>query len=475
MDNYGRMTWLVIIFWVLFCSFTLNYNGPFFDEGIYITAGIRTLEGYGYSDNYLTWFGGSLIWPVLSALAYRVAALMGARMLVVIIGAVVLAALARAAHNLFGREAAFWTTLAFALNGAWLSMARLAVYDTLALAGIAVSFWAVTELKRRDHRGWLVVAAIAFTVGMFTKYPMGLMLFPLLGVLYFLRRERFLLDVGIFGVVSTAITLAFFLPLREQLAALPSWRLQNSPEFGVSLQVIALAIFYLSAAPFALAVIGWVFAEKRRGLASVLLPSMSIWPLYHLLLGDPVGTNKHVVFGFLFAYPLVGLTLHTLWGGRRFQGVMRRVGAVIIILALVGLGWTQVWQSDWSWPDVRPAADYLVRHVEAGDRLLINESWPFTLYLYTQSPIDSPWAVFDAYRITHEDVEASLCEFDWLVTSQGSYAWPASIAERLEQCPGFRETFTTFSTVVGLANSLEYVSYPVRITVYRNDAEGGIQ
>ena len=43
MKSCNRMTWLIVGLWLLFCLFTLNYNGPFFDEGIYITAGQRTL------------------------------------------------------------------------------------------------------------------------------------------------------------------------------------------------------------------------------------------------------------------------------------------------------------------------------------------------------------------------------------------------------------------------------------------------
>ncbi|NIV38315.1 MAG: hypothetical protein GWN58_55520, partial [Anaerolineae bacterium] len=63
MSNYQRGTLLVLGLWFLFCLATLDYNGPFFDEGIYATAGQRTLEGHGYTDGYLRWFYGTLLWP----------------------------------------------------------------------------------------------------------------------------------------------------------------------------------------------------------------------------------------------------------------------------------------------------------------------------------------------------------------------------------------------------------------------------
>jgi len=150
-DIYTRATWLIVAIWFLLCMATLNYNGAFFDEGIYVTGGLRTLEGHGLSDRYLSWFGGSLFWPVLAGVGYELGGIVGARAVVVLVGLVALGAVARAASNLFDSRAGFWAALAFAVNGAFFAMARLAVYDALALAGIAISFWAVTELARKDH------------------------------------------------------------------------------------------------------------------------------------------------------------------------------------------------------------------------------------------------------------------------------------------------------------------------------------
>ncbi len=56
-------------------------TGPFLDESIYIVAGRRTLEGHAQADAYLTWFAGSLIWPILAGAANALAGLEGARLL----------------------------------------------------------------------------------------------------------------------------------------------------------------------------------------------------------------------------------------------------------------------------------------------------------------------------------------------------------------------------------------------------------
>ena len=108
MNHHRWTTWLIVGIWVLFCLATLNYNGPFFDEAIYVTAGLRTFEGHGFSDGYLGWFTGlHLIWPVLAATGYKIAGLMGTRTVAVILATVGFIAIVQAAKNLFGQKAGF--------------------------------------------------------------------------------------------------------------------------------------------------------------------------------------------------------------------------------------------------------------------------------------------------------------------------------------------------------------------------------
>jgi hypothetical protein len=120
---------------------------------------------------------------------------------------------------------------------------------------------------------------------------------------------------------------------------------------------------------------------------------------------------------------------------------------------------------------VRPAAAYLVTHVKPGDELLINESWPYTMYLYTQGLIGSPWDVYDGYRLSHGELGHDLCDVAWFVDSQGSFEWPDGVAESVQTCGTFEPVFSTTSPVTGLSNDLGFVSYPVEVTVWRNRGE----
>ena len=492
--NVRTLTWAVVAVWSLVCLVTLDYNGPFMDEGIYVTAGQRALEGHGLDDGYLGWFAGSLLWPMLAGLGHRVGGLLGARAVALALATLAFCALVLASRNLYGERAALWTALAFAASGPVMAVARMAVYDASALAGIAVSLYAVTELARSDHRGWAVAAALAFCWAVFSKYPTALMLLPLVGVWAALRGRKTGMDLGLFGFSGLAVALAFFLPLREQVAAFIAYRLVHSPATGVTRSMIAVDMARLSAAPLLLAAGGWAAggwraasgwwaAGGRRGLATVLLSAMWLWPAYHLVLGDPVSSNKHLVLGFLFGYPLVGLALARSWAGMGARGAevrgwarwAGRAVAAAWVLALVAVGAGQARRLSVAWPDARPVAAYLVDQVQPGQQLLINESWPYTMYLYEQGRVRTPWDVYDVYRIEHGQSEVDLCEYDWFVDSRGAYRWPPSIVFDVHRCGVFEPVLRAESTVVSMGTDLNYVRYPVRVVVWKNVASVGAE
>jgi 4-amino-4-deoxy-L-arabinose transferase-like glycosyltransferase len=470
LKRYRYATWALIAIWFLFNGLTLGYNGPFFDEGIYLTAGQRVWERHGYSDGYLRWFAGSLLWPTLVGGEVRAGGLEGARAIALSLSAVTLLALCGITRNLFGDRAALWATLAFALSGPFMALARMAVYDALALAGIATSLWAITQLAKRGNRAWLVVAAAAYTVGMFAKYPAALMLFPLMGVLVVLRRGQAITDVALFGFLSLALALAFYLPVRDDVAYFIRYRLTHSPSSRASIGMIAVELSRLSALPLLLAISGWLVARRARAVATVLLLSLLLWPAYHLVLKDSVSSTKHLAYGFLFAYPLAGLAIGTVLEANRPWALTRRaaVAGLMIVVAVAGI--VQRDRLGHAWPDARPAAAYLVDRVQPGEKLLINESWPYTMYLYRAGRIESPWDVFDVYRITHGESEITLCQYDWFVDSQWAYAWPDAIANAVHRCGTFEQVYVAGSTVVNMGTDLNYIRYPVSVQVWHNVA-----
>jgi hypothetical protein len=64
-----------------------------------------------------------------------------------------------------------------------------------------------------------------------------------------------------------------------------------------------------------------------------------------------------------------------------------------------------------------------------------------------------------------------VCEYDWFVDSRGSFAWPEDVIERVEECGTFEEVFSDTNQVINLGADLTYVSYPVKVVVWKNTSE----
>jgi hypothetical protein len=93
------------------------------------------------------------------------------------------------------------------------------------------------------------------------------------------------------------------------------------------------------------------------------------------------------------------------------------------------------------------------------------------MILYTAGRIDSPWDVYDAYRITHGEETPDLCAYDWVVDVQGAYAWPADVREELEACETYRPFYRHTSMIINLGADFTYVRYPVETVVWIHDTE----
>jgi hypothetical protein len=442
-------------------------NGPTLDEGIYLTAGRRTLDGSGIADGYLSWFAGSLLWPVVAGLSDHVAGLAGARVAAAVFIAIGLAATWRAAVVLFGRKAGFFTALAALTTGPVIAIGHLAVVDAPAVAGLGIAFWATTELVQRDHRVWLVTAALAYAFAVLAKYPVAACGLPLLLLIAVLRRRRAAMDIVIFGAVASAILVTFFLSQRGQLGYFVGWRAENNPTFGVTRPMVAVSQAWNAGLPLLLATAG-LLACRRKAVGAILLLGALLFPLYHLGTGSPVGDSKHVVFGCVFTLPLIGLLF-----SRIARGQFGITVAACLVVAMGALGFVQAQRLDGSWMDVGPATDYLAEHARPGDKFLIDNAWPFTRRLYAERKVSSPWAVYDVYRMQHGQNDTPICRFDWFVAAQGAGTWPRRIVRAVRACGTFRRVLLRREPVIALGRDLNFVSWEAGVEIFRNTARSG--
>jgi hypothetical protein len=447
-----------------FCFATLT--GPFLDEGIYVTAGLRTLQGHWVADNYAGWFSGSMLWPVIAALGWKLAGLAGARAAAAVCVTAGLAGMLGATGNLFGARARAGAALLAVTSGPVLALGHLAVYDTAAVAAGGGAFWAVSEFLRRDDRAWLVAAAALYAVAGLSKYPVLFFLAsPLALLIVAMRGRRAIFDLSLFALVAGAILLVYFMSDRAQLVSFESFRTEANPSFGVSTAQIAYSQVYYTIAPLLLALSGAILLRGHRRIALALLSGVVAAPLYHLGTGNPSGDQKHVVFGLLFVLPLAGVALERVFAARR-----ARLPAALLLSGLLVFGLAQATRIDESWPDLRQSAAVLSARVHRGERLLINSTWVEVAYLYDRGRIDSPYDAYDAYRVAHLARPVDVCDFQWFVTVPGGEAWPAAITAQMRRCGSFRRIYAASATLTNLGSDLRFVTYREPIEIWQNQA-----
>jgi len=445
-------------------------RGWFIDEGIYISAGLRTLDGEGWGDGFLSWLSGSLLWPFLVGAAWEVAGLEGARILSALCLTIGVLASAATARTLFGPRTQFWTAVGVGTAGPVIALGHLAVYDALAVGACAVALWCVVRLGRADNRAWLVPAAFAGLAAFLAKYPSALFAGPtLIAVLALLRGRKAVVDLLIVLFIVVPLPLALFIEQRGLFEVLFTSNVAlSSEDFGVDRPMLTFAQVYLTAIPLTLALAGLALAARTRR-TSVLLGAALVAPLiitfaYHQIAGNAVSDQKHVVFGLLLAGPLMGVTLEA-----ATRSPLRLALAVPALVAVVAYSETQVRRFDSAWVDPRPTAAMLSRAAQPGDTFLINNSWPYILQLYADGRIRTPWVVYDVFRVQNGQAEAPLCSFDWFVDVPGGSDWPAEVWRAIESCGTFRRVFRSSGTATGLGEDLRFITYTDYATVWRNE------
>lgn len=465
--SWRPSTWVIVGLLVAFSLGEVVWaatsgNGPFLDEGIYITGGVRTLEGHGVSDGYPGWFAGSLLWPALAGAGFKVGGLLGARALAALLLTAALACSARAARNLFGGGAAVWATVALMASGPTLALGHLAVYDVVAALGLSACLACLSELHRVDHRRWVVLAALSFVLAVLGKYPAAFLLPVLVLALVQLRRRTWRTDLTLFGLTVAGALLAYALPLRPQLAFFLRWRLINNPSFGATAGTVGLEAGLYGGGFVLLAVLGVLTLRRGRPLGATLALAVVVFPAYHLLTVNSVSANKHLVLGALVAAPVLG-------GGLSRLAARGRAGlaaALLLAVGLSGLAGVQARWLDQTWSDQRPVAAYLAEHVRPGQRLLVSSAWQLLPTLYGSTVTDLG-QVTDAYTLRTSGSPPDPCGFDWIVDSTNDSSLPASAMARVQQCGTFRRVFSSTSQLRNLAPSLSYVHYDSDTIVYQ--------
>ncbi len=438
---------IVLLGLILFLRVTnILYNTLFVDEAIYVTGGRDILAGI--TDRHiLSWFGGSVIYPVLSALAANLAGVTGTRLVSALLTVVASFFVYLTARRLFNRQAALWSLFIFGLTGGSISLGQFAVYDALMLPFIAISLLCLITATRRERRAawaYLILAALAFSVSALAKYT-AIFYLPALGLtaaaLYVIqRRWRGIVPLIVFFLIPVLIILGAYIVVYYQdviqvfatqqgfQAAPPLAVAQNiSEEIGVPVLAasLGLAALILSAwrgltsnSTTIVATLSHQFLSKHKGklvlvsgAALILFATYLSLPLYQIVTSNIRSVWKNAYASLLFLAPLAGYLMAAII--ERVQRLQRsRLIAALVVTALI-VSWISYdldrnWGFQNSWPNVSGAIDYLRQHgLSKNSHVLAEAGAVYEYYFYSDFGIDGRQIWTDTWYMDYKGLQGT--------------------------------------------------------------------
>lgn len=461
---------IVLLFAVLQTIYILQqFNSPSDTEAHSAIAGLRTFDGHGWNDGYLRVLPGSLLWPVLSGGAFDLWGMSGPRMVALVLVVTGFAALLSATRWLFGAKATVFTALALALSAPFWVAGHLGSMEALALAAACIAVWAIVQLARYDHRGWLLLATAMVSVAMLTHYRSVLLLIPASLLLAALRHRRAPIDIGLMWLLAGLALVIYFDVFSTQIVDV------LSPEkvFGLSVGMgsfdsanVARAIVILwGGVPLAIGGFAWYRNVPLRPVIAAFVAGPAIWVTLWIFSARAGATLVHLdlAFGTILLYPVVGLALSQVdWDRAR----LLVLGAVTLGLLLLSAQQTNAF--DQGWPDTSETVATLVGSMQPGDQVLSNERWPYVLELYAADRIEAPDDVLDETLLFERDVVFDVCSFSWFVDSQSFDPWSALVMTGVQACGTFEQVIAVSSQVSSLTDDLRARSDTVQTIVRHN-------
>ncbi len=420
---------LVVLLGVIFFLRITNilYNTLFVDEAIYVAGGRDLLAGL--TDRHvLAWFGGSFVYPILSALAANLAGAVGIRMLSALLTSAAAVFVYFTTRRLFTRQVALWALLVFGLAGGSISLGQFAVYDALMLPLLAITLFCLitaAQIGRRATWAYLALGALAFVAAGLAKYT-AIFYLPALcltaAAVYALqRRWRGILRLCIFFVLPVMVMLGAYVLIYYQdvvqvftgqqgfQAAPPLVVAQNvSEEIGVAVLMAFLglaAVIFVSwratqadPAIIITALSGYLRPKSKRRLALVVIGALLLFatylslPLYQVVTSNIRSVWKAAYASLIFLAPLSGFLLAYVIGWIRSQNRARLAAALlatVLIVSWVSYDLDRNWGFQNSWPNVGGAVDYLRQHGLTKDSHVLAEAGAiYEYYFYPDFGLD---------------------------------------------------------------------------------------
>jgi Dolichyl-phosphate-mannose-protein mannosyltransferase len=382
----------------------IRADTAFQDEALYLWAGhlewASLLHG-GALPQFPAFFSGApVIYPPLAALVDGVGGLDGARLLSLAFMLGATALLYATTGRLFGKWAAFFASVLFAVISPTLHLGSFATYDAMALFLVALASWLVVQAgDRADATLWMAGAGVTLAVANLTLYPSALFdpVVILLALVVAFPRPGGRLAVSraltLLAIAAVLVTAALLLGGSRYWHGVQVTTVTRAPAQDSVLTVFGNSLAwtgFIAVIAVCGAVAGWIShpGSARAWLLTLLAAAIVLVPAEQAGLHSLASLNKHGDQGAWFAAIAAGYALErfiTAAPAGRMR-VITAVGCVVALCYPATLGAQQSRAFATQWPNSTAIVDILRPLVNnSSGRLLVEDPSIAEYYLRTGS------------------------------------------------------------------------------------------
>lgn len=439
---------IVLYFCFALLSVFLLQQGPSGDEGIYILAGLELLNGA--PDSYSSWHNGSpYIWPILAGSIFSVSNLFILRLFTSLLGCLILWFTFQINRSFHSYERSVNAVILICTFGSFFSLIQLAAYDILGLFFFAASLYFIL---RKTYFS-TCFAGVLFGFSVLTKYAF-IIFSPavLLFVLFAIPKQR-AISASLFVLATTAIVLTHNLIVFSDIVPISYQSYEAIGSIYNSLYSIGISIFTLFPL-FVYAVLYRKEVSLNTSWKFLFWFGLLIWPIFHIVTGNPVSANKHLMYALVFSSPLLVFL---------FEKAVDplNVRSALLILTLFGIQFFVIFQS---WLNLQPANEYLETKVVESSKIISNAgTYRSSFYLFDKMPNVSNQLV--NFHSLSEEERANPDEYDFILWK---YVTDSSLTTWLKnQKEDFEEVYSYTDWFIGAEDHLPYGVHNIKVSIFR--------
>lgn len=373
----------------------LNYNSAFNDEGIYIVIGRMGLFAHDWwSYGAKLWMAGlPYVYPPLSALAYELGGLSGARLLNVIFGVLLVEEVYRFTKllHLYDKKvneiAALIAAFLAAFSGIGIFLSKFATYDMPSFLLFMIGINSFLKAKYFANGKYYFLAFLCLFTAFLTKIVIAIF-FPILFVLSLIQfrtmtskdKKRMISYLYAPFLIAVAIYILFY---QENILTFIATHKDQGKTAGLA-PILSLIwdevhILLLLFVPSA---IGFIASKKTKMLATLSVLSFVI-PVFHMALLRYATLDKHLYLTILFLSVIVGYgTSLAISSHNRISKVLIKVGIPIVLAWYLLNAQHILYIREHDWDDNIDTQNYLRENAQLGDKVLTQGGGAIILALY---------------------------------------------------------------------------------------------